>query len=346
MSNMNGMDGSEFNNEWSEFFDFNAFDAFGDGMGGIDMQGDLQGGVVAEECLSKNTCKEISGVPSVVYNNIDWVPLTAIDLPISQYHQDPDQTYPSDFPTVPHHRFSVYQTSQGCTSELVKDPFRSGHANGTDDMGGASSDSVEHSEPWQASADQTLLSTPAELLLPKPQGENIDVANIDDLFGLAPAKGCVCLGCLYWPTYRKTPELSRSVNVSCRIPDCSWTYHIKDLTLPECYLKWYVVRHEEKHFFERTPGRDAFTCKHEHCIYTTKRSSDIKRHYAAKHCKNAKKFPCTVIGCKFSGDNGFPRKDKMRDHLKAGHRNMFTPGKPVQNIKSKAGISKSSGTIG
>lgn len=49
MSNMNSMDGSEFNNEWTEFFNFDAFNAFGDGMGGIDMQGDLRGGVVAEE---------------------------------------------------------------------------------------------------------------------------------------------------------------------------------------------------------------------------------------------------------------------------------------------------------
>ena len=49
MSNMNGMDSSEFNNEWTEFFDFDAFDAFGDGTGGIDMQGDLQDLVVAEE---------------------------------------------------------------------------------------------------------------------------------------------------------------------------------------------------------------------------------------------------------------------------------------------------------
>ena len=269
----------------------------------------------------------------------------AIGLPISQYHQDPDQTCPSDFPTVPHHRFSAYQTSQGYTSELVEDPLRLGHANGTDDMVGASSDSVEHSEPWQASADQTLLSTPAELLLPKPQGENIDGTNIDDLFGLAPAKGCVCLGCLCWPTNEEFRIISRPMNASCRIPDCSWTYHFEK-------FYWYgnlknrIVHHEEDHFFERTPGRHAFTCKHEHCIYTTKRSSDIKRHYAAKHCKNAKKFPCTVIGCKFSGDNGFSRKDKMRDHLKAGHRSMFTPGKPVQTIKSKAGISKSSGTIG
>ena len=286
--------------------------------------------------------EEISGVPSLVYNNIDWVPQTAIDLPISQYHQDPDQTYPSDFPTVPHHHFSVYQTSQGCTSELVDDPLRLGNANGTDDMGGASSDIVEHSEPWQASADQTLLSTPAELLLPMPQGENIDVANIDDL---APAKDCVCLGCMCWLTNENFPRLSRSVKVSCRIPHCSW-FHIEHRTWTKYFLKKIIVEHEEEHFFERTPGRDAFTCKHEHCIYTTKRFSDIKRHYAAKHCKNAKKFPCTVIGCKFSGDNGFSRKDKMRDHLKAGHRSMFTPGKPVQTIKSKAGISKSSGTIG
>lgn len=289
--------------------------------------------------------EKFSDVPSIVYNNDDWVPLTAIDLPISQYHQDPNQTYPSDFPTVPHHYSSVYQTSQGCTSELVEDPLQLGHANGTDDMGGASSDSVKHSEPWQASADPTLLSTPVELLLPKPQGENIDVPNIDDLFGFTPAKGCVCLGCLCWPTNEKISELSRPLKVSCRIPDCSWTFRTYDL--PQ--IRWQLVevhQHEKDHFIEQTPGRDAFTCKHEHCIYTTKRSSDIKRHYAAKHCKNAKKFPCTVVGCKFSGDNGFSRKDKMRDHLKAGHRSMFTPGKPVQTIKSKAGISKSSGTIG
>ena len=191
---------------------------------------------------------------------------------------------------------------------------------------------------------QFLSSTPVEWTPTKPQGKDTDVLNIDDLFGFTPANGCFCLGCLHF-TFASPATPSKLTYISCRIPGCTWTYDYPVLSwsVDPLFFKEYVVTHEESHFSSRTKvqgSKTTFTCKQEHCKFTTKRHSDIKRHYSSKHCRNAKKFPCHVIGCKFSGDNGFARKDKLKDHVKKGHRNMFAVGRPVQNIKPKASVTK------
>lgn len=66
---------------------------------------------------------------------------------------------------------------------------------------------------------------------------------------------------------------------------------------------------------------------------------DVKRHYATIHCKNPERFPCHVIGCPFSGENGFTRKDKLTSHMKSTHKGLPHPGKRLQAIKPKTGVS-------
>lgn len=36
-------------------------------------------------------------------------------------------------------------------------------------------------------------------------------------------------------------------------------------------------------------------------------------------CSNPKKFPCPALDCKYNGDNGFARKDKLTSHWKKVH---------------------------
>ena len=93
---------------------------------------------------------------------------------------------------------------------------------------------------------------------------------------------------------------------------------------------------------EQTRDQDRkwiYTCKDDRCRIRTKRRDDVKRHYATIHCKNPERFPCHVIGCPFSGDNGFTRKDKLTSHMKSTHKGLPFPGKRLQAIKPKTGVS-------
>ena len=69
--------------------------------------------------------------------------------------------------------------------------------------------------------------------------------------------------------------------------------------------------HERTHFGQL--GK--YTCAEKDGGLATKRWSDFLRHATTRHCANAeeKKFPCTVVGCKYGGGNGFRRKDKLKN---------------------------------
>ena len=62
------------------------------------------------------------------------------------------------------------------------------------------------------------------------------------------------------------------------------------------------------------------------CQKTFGRLSDLKRH-AAKHCAGPRKFNCPATGCRYKGDKGFTKKDKMKDHVKNKH-----PGIDVRSL--------------
>ncbi len=208
---------------------------------------------------------------------------------------------------------------------------------GTSFLGGAHVDTE---------AKRTSFSALCSLPVGKPDeaDDKLTVANIDRLFDINHGKVCHCLNCLSLPSSLhgriirdQFPALEK---ISCRIEGCTWNVKIVlFLTLP---LIWEVICHEESHFCNKTRDHNRkliYTCKDDRCQIRTKRKDDVKRHYATVHCKNPQRFPCHVIGCKFGGENGFTRKDKLTSHMKSTHKGLPLPGKRLQAIKPKTGVS-------
>ena len=139
-------------------------------------------------------------------------------------------------------------------------------------------------------------------------GANDDSTNSEVHGNEVPKSGCTCLSCrLVW-------TLAHGVSrepLQCRFQGCSY--------IPSY---WEGFFHEKSHF--RSPHEGRFQCLEYHCKFTTKRFPDLIRHYATKHCMNPKKFPCPVPFCKYSGDNGFLRQDKLKSHQRNVHKTAVT----------------------
>ena len=131
-----------------------------------------------------------------------------------------------------------------------------------------------------------------------------------------PIRRCVCISCL---GIGRVVEYAALNGLPCRVPDCEQT------------LAWHLPRntHEKEHFSHE--GK--YQCKASNCKGSFNRWDDLIRHTSNKHCLNPKRYPCPEIGCKYSGDNGFPRKDKMKSH----HRNEHE-GKPKIFLARPAGV--------
>ena len=116
----------------------------------------------------------------------------------------------------------------------------------------------------------------------------------------APIKACSCMVC------QKIGQFDYyDVEGLCRFPGCnhkSDSYHLP-------------LKHEREHFVEKGHYR----CGEAQCEKVFKRWYDVPRHYKVNHCQNAKRFPCNVVGCKYSGDDGFLRKDKLKSHYRNVH---------------------------
>lgn len=89
--------------------------------------------------------------------------------------------------------------------------------------------------------------------------------------------------------------------------------------------------HRERYFSynsERTLERiqrllmcTRWTCPHPDCKRLFHREADFKRHLPV-HDQSQRDFPCPADGCERGGSNGFPRKDKLREHMRAKHRSL------------------------
>lgn len=130
---------------------------------------------------------------------------------------------------------------------------------------------------------------------------------------------CLCLACILDnPLLRDTGS-----NIHCRIPSCG--VQIRDF-IDRAHDR--IRKHECEHFYQA--GR--YMCPIENCRSTSKRPNDLVRHQRSQHCTRREKFPCKVIGCRYSGDNGFTRKDKLRSHFKNVHEGRALPGRSLRNI--------------
>ena len=113
----------------------------------------------------------------------------------------------------------------------------------------------------------------------------------------------------------------------CRVPGCNVPGHDQI---------WYrkLLQEEASHF--RIPGEDKFKCAENDCHVTVSSMADLKRHYTSKHCTKPKKFSCPLVWCKYSGDNGFKRKDKLNSHYRNAHEGKIGPGKASRVTKPKS----------
>ena len=133
------------------------------------------------------------------------------------------------------------------------------------------------------------------------------------------SRECSCITCVDLGSRREIFWGVDSYHYQCRLPDCSFSIpagnhegNIYSIDEDEADTR----KHEKDHF--RHEGQ--YRCIEDRCVYSGKRWPDLKRHYTSKHCLNPKiKFPCPEIGCKYGGDNGFTRKDKLKSHREKVH---------------------------
>ena len=146
--------------------------------------------------------------------------------------------------------------------------------------------------------------------------------------------GCDCIVCA---GVGKKVDLSRMrYALPCRVPGCNVPDHDK--------IYWHeILKKEASHF--RIPGEAKFKCAENDCPIAVSSMTDLKRHYTNKHCTKSEKFPCPLVWCKYSGDNGFKRKDKLKSHYKNAHEGKRDPNKAFRVTKSNSSGGGSGGMI-
>ena len=132
------------------------------------------------------------------------------------------------------------------------------------------------------------------------------------------SRECSCITCVELGSRREIMWNVDMYQYECRLSNCNFEAAIgSQEKYPYAWAGEAAVRkHEKDHF--RHEGQ--LRCIEDRCDYGAKRWPDLKRHYTSKHCLNPKtKFPCPEIGCKYGGDNGFTRKDKLKSHRDKVH---------------------------
>ena len=191
------------------------------------------------------------------------------------------------------------------------------------------SDKAETSELGQGSFNPTW----ADATFPGNSNGNNNVLGVTTT-SAAPgvSRECSCITCLDLGSKRELYGVPYPANYPCRLSDCNFSMTGEDFWVA-CDVQKKARTHEKNHF--RHEGQ--FRCKEDRCVYGAKRWSDLRRHYTGKHCLNPKtKFPCPEIGCKYSGNNGFTRKDKLKSHREKVHEKVAKPEKRFRVNKLNA----------
>lgn len=152
--------------------------------------------------------------------------------------------------------------------------------------------------------------------------------------GSSSQEDCTCISCLGIGI--RDGWACRRVGHGCRFPGCPYrddSRPYRDDYLPYRYSHRAApfYEHEKSHYGQT--GK--YICLEQTCQVATKNFGDLKRHHKLKHCSNPTKeqFPCPVLWCKYSGNNGFARKDKLKSHYKNIHEGKPGPVKAGRVIK-------------
>ena len=79
-----------------------------------------------------------------------------------------------------------------------------------------------------------------------------------------------------------------------------------------------------------------YFCPIPFCDKRSKTWCDLMRHTTDIHCLNARRYPCHETGCKYSGNNGFKRKYRLRNHVWRMHINQARHTTAYRTLKSVA----------
>lgn len=139
---------------------------------------------------------------------------------------------------------------------------------------------------------------------------------------------CNCLACFLLP---ETLKDIYDRNPICKFSSCRKSCREITGTTLYFYDGWGKAAFRE-HILQHYYQSGRYVCQIENCKSTFQRPNDMVRHHRSQHCARREKYPCNVIGCKYSGDNGFARKDKLRSHYKNVHEGQSLPGRSLRTI--------------
>ena len=197
-------------------------------------------------------------------------------------------------------------------------------------------------QPESLDSDIALLESPMidhpgsriDVPAPLPGCKTVSSPWSESLITDNPSQKCACMICLHLTSERhEHMKCLANYTLVCRLPGCGCPCGSPDddLISASIFNSSSLSSHERGHFF----WSGVFNCLEKGCQKTTTKLADLKRHCCVKHCTNPTKHPCREIGCKYSGNNGFLRKDKLKTHYRNVHEGKVRPGKPLRNIQPR-----------
>ena len=192
------------------------------------------------------------------------------------------------------------------------------------------SDKAEASDLGQGSFNPTSTDSTVP---DNSDGNNIVLSVTTTSAAPGSSRECSCITCVDLGSEREWLWDPKLVDYPCRLSDCNFSAPQEGMGSDGYDYQRAARKHEKNHF--RHEGQ--FRCIEDRCVYGAKRWSDLKRHYTSKHCLNPKtKFPCPELSCKYSGNNGFTRKDKLKSHREKVHEKHAKPEKRFRVNKPNA----------
>ena len=208
-------------------------------------------------------------------------------------------------------------------------------------------DATSYASPSTSSIEETALQKTHIGALSNPgmtpQASNAIVCR-------TPEPGCTCFSCKHRILWDRDDTWNQPVYKDRDFlygPDFAgdwvlWSFNghfIYACFAPDCDRLYGVDRRRPtKHLFSPQLCSDKvqYCCTVQGCQFFSIRRSDLKRHHAAKHCTQPERFPCPEPLCKYGGDNGFIRSDKLKEHQKKIHEGKVRPGQALRTLKSAA----------
>ncbi|MCJ1270954.1 hypothetical protein MMC22_010853 [Lobaria immixta] len=144
---------------------------------------------------------------------------------------------------------------------------------------------------------------------PSSLSANNDVTNV-----------CACISC-FVKQQRNELWKPKSLEYNC-VVGC-----------PQQFDFWQAkqwLKHLQTHFKQDKK----FHCRVPQCGQVFSRWGELTRH-SKNHCIRPVKFACDVLGCKYGGDNGFIRHDKLLSHKRNVHDGRAPPSQLMRRLQAK-----------